>query len=137
MSAWEFDDAQSPGWSAEMNLADVKVENSAMTASATGNDPAFATATDLEAARFRSVEIRMKVDKGAGAQLFWATQSSGFTEPASVKFDLKADGEFHVYRVNLADNPMWKSRITGLRFDPTDAAGAQIAVDYIKFLGRG
>lgn len=136
MTAWEFDGDQSDGWSAMMNLTDMQVTGGNMAATSTGSDPALVVATDLDAGKYRSVEIRMSADKGSGAQLFWSTQANRFSEPASVRFDLTADGQVHTYRLSLSDNGAWKSRITGLRLDPTDAGDARITVDYIRFLSR-
>ena len=136
-TAWDFDDPKSPGWQVGQNISESRVENGSLIAVSTGNDPALVSdGADLDSKKYRSVEIRMRVDKGKGAQLFWATEANRFIEAASASFALNPDGEFHVYHVSLADSPAWKSRITGLRFDPTDAAGAQVAVDYIKFLTR-
>jgi hypothetical protein len=55
-------------------------------------------------------------------------------EPASISFNLISDGEFHVYRLDLASNPAWKGTITAFRLDPTDAKDAHISVDYIRLI---
>ena len=78
----------------------------------------------------------MRVDKGIRGQLYWAGTGCWFTEPASVKFDLIPAGEFHVYRLDLASSPAWKSRIVWLRLDPTDTPAARIEVDYVRFIPR-
>jgi len=134
VTAWEFEVPGSPGWDVSQNLAEGKVENGCLTAVSTGPDPAFYSETvDLDSRKLGLVEIRMKVDKGAGAQLFWAGKARPFSEAASIRFDLIADGEFHVYRLDLSGAPAWKSGITALRLDPTDAKGARIALDYVRF----
>lgn len=133
-TAWEFDDPKSPGWSAAMNLGNMTIENSAMTDTSIGNDPAFVAAVEMDASKLRYVEIRMKVNKGRGAQLFWSNTGSTFAEEASIRFDLNSDGAYHVYKLKLTDSPLWRSRIAALRLDPTDAAGAEISIDYIRFV---
>jgi len=133
VTSWEFDDPSLPGWDAAQNVGDVKVQNGCLTAVSSGNDPAFASQViNIDVRRMRSVEIRMRVDKGKIGQLFWAGRGQGTSEAASLRFDLIADGEFHVYRLDLGSSPAWRSRITSLRLDPTDAAGAHIEVDYIR-----
>jgi hypothetical protein len=137
VSAWEFDDPSSPGWDAPQHLADARIEEGCLVARSTGWDPAFySTGVDLDASLYGAVEIRMSVDKGTGGQLFWAGRGRGFTEAASIKFELTPDGQFHVYRLDLASSPAWKSRIAALRLDPTIAADARIAVDCIRFIRR-
>ena len=137
VTAWEFDDPAAPGWELQMGLKDMKVADSSLTAVASSNDPALSAWTDgLDSKTFKAVEFRMKVDKGKGAQLFWTTPAWSFNEDASARFDLKADGQFHTYKVDLSKSSAWKSKITSLRFDPTDTTGATVAIDYIRFLKR-
>ena len=137
VTAWEFNDPASPGWAASQNLADGKVENGCLIARAASNDPAFySDQVDLDSKQFGAVAMRMRVDKGKGAQLFWASRAEGFNETASARFDLIADSQLHVYRLDLAASPAWRSKITSLRLDPTDTEGATIAVDYIRFITR-
>ena len=137
LTAWEFDDPASPGWDASQNLAEGRVENGCLNALSTGPDPAFYSETvDVDGKKFGAVEIRMKLDKGSVAQLFWAGRASGFTEAASMRFDLAAGTEFHIYRLDLDASPAWKSRVTALRLDPTNAKNARVALDYIRFVAR-
>lgn len=134
-SAWEFDDPIRPGWDAIQNLTNARVENGRLIAESSGSDPAmYGEATDLDSKSFRWAEIRMKVDKGRGAQLFWAGKARGFSEPSSARFDIIADGEFHVYRLDLDASPAWKGRIGALRLDPCDVRDAHIEVDYIRLV---
>lgn len=138
VTAWEFDDPNSPGWDAVQALARVKVADGCLTAVSTGKDPAFysASAVDMDGRKFSAVEIRMRVDKGARGQLYWAGTGSWFAEPTSMKFDLVSGGDFHIYRLDLASSPAWKSRIVWLRLDPTDNPAARIDIDYIRFVPR-
>ena len=137
VTSWEFDDPSLAGWDAAQNLGDTKVQNGCLTAVSSGNDPAFASQViEIDARKMRSVEIRMKVDKGKVGQLFWASRGQGTSEAASSRFDPIADGQFHVYKLDLGSSPAWKGRITSLRLDPTDAAAAHIEVDYIRFVPK-
>jgi len=137
VTAWEFDDPASPGWDPSQNLTGGKVENGCLTAVSNGIDPAiYSGITEVQASKYPAIEIRMKVDKGRGAQLFWAPHGKGFVELASAKFEIIADGEFHIYRLDLAANPAWKSTITAFRLDPTDAKDAHISLDYVRLISR-
>ncbi len=136
-TSWEFDDPKSVGWDAMMGIQGFGAANGILTMTATGNDPALtAWIGELDTSKFGSVEIRMKSDKGKQAQIFWQTPLWAINEDASVRFDLNSDGEFHVYRVDLRKITSWRSKVNALRFDPTDTAGAVVAVDYIRFLKR-
>ena len=44
-----------------------------------------------------------------------------------------SNGEWQVYSVDTASNPLWKDTITSLRFDPFNAVGS-IDIDYIHFI---
>ena len=137
VTAWEYDDPSTPGWDPFQNLTAGKVENGCLTAVSNGVDPAiYSGITEVQASKYPAVEIRMKVDKGKGAQIFWASKAHAFVEPASIKFDIIADGEFHVYRLDLAANPEWKSTITAFRLDPTDTKDAHISLDYVRLQGK-
>lgn len=134
-ASWEFDDPRDAAWDAIQNLTNARVENGCLIAESNGPDPAiYSEATDVDSRRFLTVVIRMKVDKGRAAQLFWAGKSGGFSEASSVRFDVNADGEFHVYRLDVAAAPAWRGKIASLRLDPTDAAGARAEIDYIRMV---
>ncbi len=135
VTAWEFDDPAHPGWDASQNLTDARVENGCLAAVSSGHDPAFySEAVDIDAKIFGLAEIRMRVDEGGGAQLFWAPRGGRFAEICSLKFELFADAKFHVYELDLACSSAWRSRIAALRLDPTDVEDAQVEIDYIRFL---
>ena len=134
-TAWEFDDPKHPGWDAIQNLEKSRVENGRLITESNGSDPAiYGEAMDIDSKRFRRAEIRMKVDRGRGAQLFWAAKSRGFVEASSLRWEINPDGQFHVYELDLGASPAWKGRIGAFRLDPTDAAGARIEIDYVRLI---
>jgi hypothetical protein len=53
------------------------------------------------------------------ARLFWRRLSdAGFGEQNSLGFPLIPDGQYHTYRVKLADQPTWTGGLLQLRLDP-------------------
>ncbi len=63
------------------------------------------------------------------AKVFWRTiDEPKFVEKNSAKFEVKGDGEFHEYRVRLAEAPGWSGAVIQLRIDPvpTGATGASV-----------
>ncbi len=88
---------------------------------------------DVSAEQYGALEIRMQVDRGRAGQVFWTSDDLPiFTEEGSLFFELAADGEFHVYRVPVADNDQWRGTIRQIRLDPTDVEDADIAIDYVR-----
>ncbi len=70
------------------------------------------------------------------AQVFWKRHDDDrFTANKSVGFAMKADGEYHVYEIDLSKSPKYRGAITGLRFDPTPsgAKGDWIKVRSVSF----
>lgn len=137
VTSWEFSDPANPGWDASQGLGGARVEGGCLNALSTSHDPAFySNATAMDSARFGVLEIRMKVDQGSTAQMFWSGGTRGFTEAASARFDLRPGDEFQTYTLDLHSQPAWKSKISALRFDPTDRNDARMSIDYIRFLKR-
>jgi hypothetical protein len=133
---WSFDtDGDPKGWGNAGNVTAPVVTGGAWSARSFTDDPMIIGPglMAVDAAKYPALEVRMRVDGGKMGQVFWRLDGMGnFTEEASCKFPLITDGQFHVYRVPLADNAQWRGTIRQLRFDPTDAEGVSIAVDYIK-----
>ncbi|MDH7482138.1 MAG: glycoside hydrolase family 99-like domain-containing protein [Armatimonadota bacterium] len=135
LTSWTFDGLEEVGWSASQELRDAGIENGSLVATSIGSDPAFyGPPVNIDSSKFKTLEIRMKVDRGKQAQFFWAGRGRNFNETMSIRFEIFPNGEFHVYRLNLSTLPTWRGIITGLRFDPTDAGDARIEIDYIRFL---
>ncbi|MBP6964743.1 MAG: glycoside hydrolase family 99-like domain-containing protein [Armatimonadetes bacterium] len=135
VTSWQFDDPKHAGWDATQHLGESRVEDGILRAVSTGPDPAlYGELTELDSRRFGIVEVGMRVDKGRTGQLFWAQRARGFSEALSLKFDLSADGEFHVYRLDVGSVATWKGEINRLRLDPTDEQGARVEVDYLSMV---
>lgn len=131
---WEFEEGME-GWSAMMGIGEFKVEGGCLVLRTSTNDPAInLPPVHLNAKEYKKMVIRMKVDKGNIGQVFWATDVFPISEFTSQRFKLIADNEFHIYELDLTTNPAWQGVITSLRFDPTDVAGANVAIDYIRIL---
>ena len=126
------DDA--PGWGALMGLRDVGVRNGNLCGTATGIDPAYACALELEAGDYTHLAIRMRVSAPGAAQLFWTHGAPVPVERDSVRFATVADGEFHEYAVDLRQSETWQGKIRRLRFDPSAGpADTRFEIDYIRF----
>lgn len=135
---WEFRESDE-GWSQTMDLADVRIENGALAARSTGNDPAwFGPPIQARADAYRTAVVRMKLTRGDGrslpdrAQMFWRTDRLPEGEASSERFDVLADGAWHEYRVDLGGNRRWRRTITRLRLDPCNQRDTRIALDLLR-----
>jgi hypothetical protein len=133
--AWSFE-AGDDGWSNGMNLSDVTVEAGVLTARSIGSDPAFfGPPLQLPAGAFGSLVLRMKLTPQAGApfedgaQIFWRTSRLPESEATSVRFRVQADGQWHEYRLPMAENLRWRGIVTRLRLDPCSRAGVDVSLD--------
>lgn len=56
------------------------------------------------------------------AVVFWKRfDDDRFTAAKSMSFEIKPDGEYHVYEIDLSASPEYRDAITGLRLDPVEA----------------
>jgi hypothetical protein len=134
--AFQFDQ-DDEGWFPSHDAELIGVANGVATFKITGGDPYLVRGSlDVEAAKVKGLVIRMKVSGGSTGQVYWSTKESpAIAEDKDVRFDVKADGQFHEYRVNMAAHPLWTDTVTSLRLDPTngkEAAGTTVEIDYIK-----
>jgi len=133
---WTFEE-DAGGWRIMQHGTDLRVEDGAMRLRTTGDDPALVVDTPgLHADEFDTVEMEMAVQSAGETdlgQLFWSMEGAAISEATSQRFSVEPDGEFHTYRLNLSENPRWRSGISSLRFDPSIRKNAEVTVRSIRF----
>jgi SAM-dependent methyltransferase len=92
---------------------------------------------ELDPASRRFLLVRQKTQTDSSspyAQLYFANGNAPFSEEASVRFPLVANGSWRTYVLDLADT-CWpaEGQITALRFDPLDSVGT-FELDVIALL---
>lgn len=132
---WTFDDDETGGWIADNDLAAPAITDGRLVTETTGDDPwMLSPRVALDAVPARLV-VRMRASGDASldlGQLFWAVEGDpAYIEARSVTFDVRLDGEWHDYVVDLSDAFGWEGTITSLRLDPMGRAGVRIEVDRI------
>ncbi len=133
-TAWDFSNPREQDWYVG-NMTGLSFANGVMSAEAQNNDPAFhSPRTDIDASKLKTIEIKMRMDKGAEAQLFFARPRGKMSEERSVRFDVTADKEWHVYTLDLSQNRRWRGKIGQIRIDPNGEAGSKVEVAYVRFL---
>jgi hypothetical protein len=92
---------------------------------------------NIDAAQWTDIEFRFKTTIGGKAMILFSRAGEERSDARRVDFPVVGDNQFHVYRVNLASHPLWKGEIKQLRFDLPWHAGAQVALQSIRFLPKG
>jgi hypothetical protein len=137
-TSWEFNETNS-GWHGLMNVSSLCITNGTLSLRTIARDPALTSPPLLtRAAEFKKLHFRMRVTAGEGGpavdhgQLFWSTELLQESEATSAAFQVLRDGQWHEYTLNVAANPRWRGRITRLRFDPCEQAGAMVELDWLR-----
>jgi hypothetical protein len=131
-SAWDFSKPDDQTWTTG-NMKDFYFRDGVMMATAANSDPAFySPQTRINAAKYRTVEIKMRMNRGNEAQLFFCRPRGKMTEERSVRFPVAGDDQFHVYSVDMSSNQRWRGTIGQLRLDPNSEAGSTVEVAYVK-----
>lgn len=122
------------GWQALNNVSGFSANASGnLVGTVTGTDPQIGNNNFFALARdAQRVLIRMKVDSGSAADLFWGTQTANtYSATRRVAFNTNTDDQFHIYDVDMLDHPEWKDQvIRRIRFDPTGTSSGSFEVDY-------
>jgi hypothetical protein len=138
VTAWEFNnDGDLEGWWPAHSLTHPVVSNGIMHMSVTGGDP-YACGPSwvtVDADTQRYISVRMAVDSGTLAELYWGTESQPFhVEGRRVAFAIIPDGQFHTYLIDMSTHPQWTGVVNTLRLDPTIGNTGHIKIDYIRVL---
>lgn len=130
-SRWEFDAKDS--WGSAMGMSVMRVASGELTGRTdTAESAIFGGETALETRLAKAIIIGMSASAGTEGRLWWRTSLRKFTRDNSLPFTLIADGAIHEYRLEVGQMPGWRGYLEGLRVDPTNAAGAAIALDYVR-----
>jgi len=131
--AWEFDSKET--WTSAMGMNILSILGGQLTGRTDSAEPAiFGGDTMLDTRHFHTALIGLSASAGKQGRLYWRTSLRKLTLEHSLPFDLIADGAVHEYRLDLSRAPGWEGYLESLRLDPTDVAGAAIALDYIRLV---
>ncbi len=90
----------------------------------------------LDAAVYRFLEFRLASSVTGGGELFFAHEGEGMSEQRMARHYVHASAEPRVYRVDLSQVLAWTGVITRFRLDLVNLAGAELALDYVRFSDR-
>jgi len=130
---WEFEAKES--WTSAMGMSVLRILDGQLTGRTDSDQPAmFGGDTMLDTRPYKTALIGLAASAGKQGRLWWRTSLRKFTVEHSLSFDIVADGAVHEYRLDLRQAPGWEGYLKGLRLDPTDVAGAAVALDYVRIV---
>ena len=135
---WEWaQHDQFEGWTFNSGGTGAGVGSNEMWFDVNGTDPQMFSPNNLALdARNKIIHIGMAVSGGGtrkGRISFQRSTDSAWYSGRSVVFNLRSDGAYTDYTVNMANNPYWTGTIKCLRFDPVDSGAASNHVDLGAF----
>lgn len=122
------------GWERTKDIMDAYVLGGRLQGRSTGSDPVLTQEElNFQADAIQAVLIRIRASISGSMQLFWATsEAAGFAGTRSVSAPITGGGVWQTIRMPLAGHPEWDGRtITRLRFDPTNQANTDFAIESI------
>ncbi|MBU0609996.1 MAG: hypothetical protein KKI08_19075 [Armatimonadetes bacterium] len=130
---WEFETKET--WTSAMGMSVLRILDGQLTGRTDSDQPAmFGGDTMLDTRAFPTAVIGLAASAGKQGRLWWRTSLRKLTVEHSLSFDIIADGAVHEYRLDLSRAPGWEGYLRGLRLDPTDVAGAAVALDYVRIV---
>jgi len=136
---WEFNIDDDPDdWTPVHDLAPFEVRGGILRTESTGGDPYMhSPPIRIDAAKFKALVLRLRVQFPAGAQpigqVFWVREDEqNWSESKSVKFPLPTDGQWHELKVDLSQSPEWRGTVTQIRLDLGSGTGIIMELDYVR-----
>jgi len=128
-------DGDVEGWVAKSGIQTCTAANGCLNLLSYNSDPYLYSTLGLgiEASKYNKwVVIRMKVSAGTQGDFFYRnSRTEPFSASKCQRFALKNVGEFVTYQLYFGADLNWDGVIDRFRFDPTNAAGATVEIDYI------
>ncbi|HNT36480.1 MAG TPA: hypothetical protein PKH07_15945, partial [bacterium] len=136
---WEFNgDGDFEGWTySTAQMTNVFVTQGRFLATTTGTDPRLFSPASLgiDAANYPFIEIRLKATAGTGCEIFFRSPTdSVYSSTKKIAFSILSNSEYVTYALDMRTVGTWTGPIHQLRFDPTNASGAVVEVDYFRLI---
>ncbi len=130
--SWDFR-KELGAWQPMMGISAAEQTAAGWQLTTQSHDPAIKIVFPMIAAKnYTRFIARMKVSDGSDAQLFWAPEPASVTENRSLHVPLIADGQFHDYVFDLAQNKYWRGRIGHFRFDVVNKGNVTLTIERIE-----
>lgn len=129
----DFSDATKADFTAT-NISRLLVQDGYVMVMSESGDPYlnYGAALELDAGSISVITLKVKavLNEKTSGQLFFTTETIGWSEAASFKYDMadfEADEDgFVTVTINTADSAEWKGTVTGLRFDALECEGVAV-----------
>jgi hypothetical protein len=87
---------------------------------------------DIDADEYTVVEFRVRSSVTGKGEIFWHQEGKRFSDERQKDHALYASEEPRVYRSRVATVETWRGTIRRIRLDILNAAGAEVALDYVR-----
>jgi len=131
-------DESTEGWMADHDIRDLRVDDGVLKVDIAGIDPYMSRSMlNVNGDSVDEVVIRMGTSAGSAGQFYWATSGNpAMSEDRVVLFPVTADGEWHEYRIPVAEHAQWRGEtITAVRLDPL-SPGEDVTVEIDSIRGE-
>ncbi len=143
LTEWNFEKEQALlGWRRLMNLENMTVTRSGLEFDTITRDAALLSAPlTLMAKDYSALEVEMSVSPAASddsqvVAAFWATTASPITGQSTSTVKLKQTADMVKYVIPLEGHPLWRGKITQLRFDPNQQGGVHVVIKSIRLVEK-
>ncbi|MEI6502392.1 MAG: hypothetical protein WCP21_15380, partial [Armatimonadota bacterium] len=135
-AVWRWDkDGDLAGWTG-VNFQSLDVKGG-MLRGVTKWDPILISPeVSIDASRYKIIEFRAQSSITSTGEIFWHGAGGVFTEKLMSRHSVIASDAPRVYQVDMSAYPGWEGIVTGLRLDLINAAGATVAIDYVRLVDR-
>ncbi|OGV65719.1 MAG: hypothetical protein A3K19_25850 [Lentisphaerae bacterium RIFOXYB12_FULL_65_16] len=121
------------GW-APQNWETTEVRGGALVGVTKFDAQVMSPVLDIQAEDYPEMLVRIRSDRSASGELFFSAPGAPMSGEREVHYSLVGGSEFGVCRVALGKHEKWKGAIDRVRFDPLNAAGARIEIDFIALM---
>jgi len=120
------------------NIAAPEISEGVMKIECTGYDPyIFFPDVQIDALKFTTLIIKMKMDRGAGDAIFFITdEDRNWDENKKVPAPFAGDDQWHEYKIDMTQCKFWKGTVVGMRLDPPNEGNPVCKIAYIKITSK-
>ncbi len=132
---WMFDKGLD-GWQ-PANWEKVEVRNGVIDGVTRFDGQLLSPVLNIRAADYAELVVRVQSDTTGGGEVFFQQYGKGLADKLKARHILPATKDFVLHRIRLTGAPGWEGRIDRIRFDPLNAAGARVRIDFIALIPKG
>lgn len=121
------------GWANLTGVGNLSVFGGELIGNTTTNDASIRSSLlAIDGNEIRSIEIRIRAEQNGVMELFWSSESGGFSGARRIEANYTGNGTYQTIRFDVSDSSEWRNHeIRQLRLDPSNHI-TSFAIDWIK-----